>query len=136
MKDDRSALAMAAQEASDERMEQMVGRLLQLGVLLAAFVVIIGALLLLVRHGSEVPNFRTFDSEPGPLKSVGGIFGGAMAGDSRAIIQLGLVLLIATPVARVAITLVAFVLKRDRLYVGVTCLVLALLLYGLLFGAG
>ncbi len=51
--------------------------------------------------------------------------------------QLGLVLLIATPVARVAFTLVAFVLQRDRTYVvDHVRSVLALLLYGLLFGRG
>jgi uncharacterized membrane protein len=57
-----------------------------------------------------------------------------MAAQSESIVQLGLLLLIATPVARVALTLVAFILQRDRTYVGVTALVLALLLYGLLFG--
>jgi uncharacterized membrane protein len=54
--------------------------------------------------------------------------------DSRAIVQLGLVMLIATPIARVAFTLIAFALQRDRVYVGVTLLVLALLLFGLFFG--
>jgi uncharacterized membrane protein len=53
---------------------------------------------------------------------------------SESIVQLGLLLLIATPVARVAFTLVAFVLQRDRTYVVVTSIVLALLLYGLVFG--
>jgi len=57
-----------------------------------------------------------------------------MAARSEAIVQLGLLLLIATPVARVALTLAAFVLQRDRTYVVVTTLVLALLLYGLVFG--
>ena len=54
--------------------------------------------------------------------------------DSRAIVQLGLVLLIATPVARVALTFVAFLFRRDRLYATLTLLVLALLLYGLVWG--
>ena len=47
----------------------------------------------------------------------------------------GLLLLIATPVARVALSLVAFVLQRDRLYVGITAFVLALLLASLVGGA-
>ena len=47
------------------------------------------------------------------------------------IVQLGLVLLIATPVARVALTLGAFLLQRDRLYVVLTTIVLVLLLFGL-----
>jgi uncharacterized membrane protein len=62
---------------------------------------------------------------------VGAALRAALTGDPRAIIQLGLVLLIGTPVARVALTLVAFVIQRDRLYVLLTTVVLALLLYGL-----
>jgi uncharacterized membrane protein len=54
--------------------------------------------------------------------------------DSRGVIQLGLVVLIATPVARVALTLGAFLLQRDRLYAAVTALVLLLLTYGLVWG--
>jgi len=59
---------------------------------------------------------------------------GALALDSNAIVQLGLVLLIATPVVRVAFMLIAFVVQRDRVYVAISGLVLALLLYGLLLG--
>jgi len=49
-------------------------------------------------------------------------------------VQLGLVLLIATPMVRVALTLVAFLWQRDRLYVCITAFVLALLVYGLFWG--
>jgi uncharacterized membrane protein len=119
---------------SDHRVEQVIGRLLQAGVLIAAAVVITGAVPLLARHGAEVADFRVFRGGGAALHSVGGIVRGALALDSRAVVQLGLVLLIATPVARVALTLVAFVLQRDRLYVAITALVLALLLYSLLWG--
>jgi uncharacterized membrane protein len=53
-----------------------------------------------------------------------------------AIAQLALLLLIATPVARVAFTLVACALQRDRTYVVVTMIVLAVLVYALAFGKG
>ena len=72
-----------------------------------------------------------FQGEASPLRSVRATFLGAVHGDPRAIVQLGLVLLIATPVARVALTLAAFAAQRDRLYVGMTALVLVLLLFGL-----
>jgi len=119
---------------SDHRVEQIIGRLLQAGVLLAAAVVIAGALPLLAQHGADVADFRVFHAGSTMLQSVSGVVRGALVLDSRAIVQLGLVLLIATPVARVALTLVAFVLQRDRLYIAITALVLALLLYGLLWG--
>jgi uncharacterized membrane protein len=119
---------------SDHTVEQVVGRLLQFGVLLAALVVLVGGVLLLAQHGGTPNSYAVFRGEPQNLRSIAGIVRGVMAAQSESIVQLGLLLLIATPVARVALTLVAFILQRDRTYVGVTALVLALLLYGLLFG--
>lgn len=117
---------------SDHAVEQVIGRLLQFGVLLAAGVVTVGGALLLIQHGSATVSYKTFAVGPDQLRSLGGIVRGALALDSKAITQFGLLLLIATPVARVAFTLVAFILQRDRVYVCLTALVLALLLYGLL----
>ena len=119
---------------SDRRVEQMIGRLLQIGVLIAATVVVVGGLALLVHRGGTIADFRVFHAEPSALRSLVGIVRGALALDTKAIVQFGLVLLIATPVMRVALTLVAFAEQRDWLYVGVTTLVLALLLYGLVWG--
>ena len=119
---------------SDDEVEQLIGRLLQVGVLVAAAVVLIGGVMLLVQHGNTPIEFRTFSTASSPLEGLIGIFRGAFALDSRSIVQLGLVLLIATPVMRVALTLVTFALQRDRLYVLITAIVLALLLYGLIWG--
>jgi uncharacterized membrane protein len=49
----------------------------------------------------------------------------------EAVIQLGLLILIATPVARVIFSLVGFVLERDRVYVAITLAVLAILAYSI-----
>ena len=119
---------------SDDAVEQFVGRLLQIGVLIAAAVTLFGGALMLAHHGRSPADYRAFRGEPEYLRSLSGIVRAALTGDAKAIAQLGLALLIATPIARVAFTLVAFALQRDRVYVGVTFLVLALLLFGLLFG--
>ena len=119
---------------SDYDVEQFIGRMLQLGVLVATIVTVIGGALLLVQHGSARPTYSVFHGEPEHLTSIGGIVRGVSAMRSEAIVQLGIVLLIATPVARVAFTLVAFVLQRDRVYIALTTIVLALLLYGLVIG--
>jgi uncharacterized membrane protein len=119
---------------SDEEVEQVIGRLLQLGVLLAALVVLAGAALLLGRHGGAVASYAVFHAEPSPLRSIAGIIRTAFSGEASGIVQLGLLLLILTPIARVAFTLVAFVLQRDGTYIVVTAIVLALLLFGLVFG--
>jgi uncharacterized membrane protein len=126
---------MPAIRLTDRDMQRAVGRALQGGVLLAAVVVIVGAAMILARHGGEPTDYRVFRPAGYALQSLAGIFGGVLVVDARAIVQLGLILLIATPVVRVALTLVAFLIQRDRLYVVITGLVLALLLYSLLLGS-
>jgi uncharacterized membrane protein len=116
---------------SDHEIEQVIGRLLQAGVFVAAAVTIAGALALLVRHGGERADFSVFRGAAKPLRDLSAIMRGVAMLDGRSIVQLGLLLLIATPVARVALTFVAFVVQRDRLYVLVTAVVLGLLLWGL-----
>lgn len=115
-------------------MDQFLGNLLRLGVLLATAVVMAGGVLYLARHGFEIADRRVFRGQPDELRSIGGIVAGTIAGRAVAIVQLGLLLLIATPVARVALSLVAFVLQRDRVYVLVTTIVLALLIFSLTGG--
>ena len=116
---------------TDERVERMIGALLRWGVILAAAVVMAGGAMYLVRHGSTIPDYRVFRGEPSDLRNVSGIITDAVSWHRRGLIQFGLLLLIAVPVARVAFSVVAFALQRDRTYVVVTLIVLAVLLYSL-----
>ena len=120
---------------SEHRIEQLIGRLLQVGVVVATATVLTGGVMLLVQHGLTRPDYSVFVGTDAALQSVGSILRGFLRGDARAIVQLGIVLLIATPVLRVAFMLGAFAAQRDRLYVALSTVVLALLLYGL-FGRG
>jgi uncharacterized membrane protein len=122
---------MSKPPAADFRIEEMVGILLRIGVLTAAGIVAVGGIYYLAGHCSDAIHIHTFHGEAASLRTLSGILAGAFHADARAIIQLGLVLLIATPVARVLFSAVAFALERDRLYVGLTLLVLVVLLYGL-----
>ncbi len=108
-----------------------VSRLLRAGVTLSAVVAIGGLTLDLLRHGGDPPHYRVFVGEPAELRSVWGVLHGAAALDARALIQLGLLILIATPVARVVFSAAAFALERDRVFVALTALVLAALVYSL-----
>ena len=119
---------------SDEQVETIIARLLQTGVLASAAVVTLGGILLLVRHGLSIPHYSAFTGEPSGLRSVSGIFTGVLTLQGRYLIQFGLFILLATPVARVAFALVAFAFQRDRLYVGVSLIVLAVLVYSLTWG--
>jgi len=121
---------------TDQRIEMIIGTLLRMGVMLAAAVVFIGGVLYLVRHGQETIHYSTFHGEPEALKSIPGVLKSAGAGQARAIIQLGLLLLIATPIARVLFSAIAFALEHDYLYVVITLVVLVVLLYSLLGSTG
>ena len=116
----------------DHQVQNAVGFLLRFGVLLAAAVTGIGGALFLVGHASDAVSYRSFVGEPAALTTLGGIIRGALQLNSRALTQLGLVLLIATPVARVALSLVGFVLERDRKYQVITLVVLGILLASLI----
>jgi len=119
----------------DHRMEIMMGRLLQIGVLLASLVVLAGGVLYVYQHFGRGVDYRTFASEPAGLRSVSGLFRLLMTGDPAAVIQIGAILLIATPIARVVFAVVGFALERDRLYVAVSLTVLAVLVASLLYSA-
>jgi len=123
---------MTRRDWGDLEIEIIIGVLLRTGVILAAAVVVLGAVVYLAHYGLTATDYRTFHGDPEFLRSLTGIVRGVLQLDGRAIIQLGLLILIATPVARVAFSAVAFALERDYLYVWVTLFVLAVLLYSLL----
>jgi uncharacterized membrane protein len=120
---------------SDEHVELFVGNLLRWGVILAATVTAIGAVIFLFLYGGRTADYRVFHGQPDGLKSVGAVARDAFHLQPEAMIQLGLLLLIATPIARVALSLLAFVKQHDHTYIVVTAIVLGVLLYSLT-GAG
>ncbi len=126
----------SAKRPTDQRIESIIAGLLTAGVALAALTVLAGGILYLSRYGSTMPDYRAFRGEPSDLRTLGGIVADAAAGHSRGITLMGLLILIATPVARVAFSVVAFLRQRDRLYVVVTLIVLAFLLFSLAGGVG
>jgi uncharacterized membrane protein len=119
----------------DRRLELILGNLLRTGVLLSAAVVLAGGGIYLARHAHEPANYRVFRGEPTDFRTIPGVVNSVMHGRGRGLIQLGLLLLIATPIARVSFSVVGFALERDRMYVIFTLIVLAILLFSLL-GSG
>ncbi len=120
---------------TDQKIEVVIANLLRAGVTLAAAVVVIGGVVFLVRHGFAPTQYRAFAGEPSDLRQWKGILRSASTFHGRGIIQLGILFLIATPVARVAFSAFAFALERDWLYVGVASFVLTVLMYSLLGAA-
>jgi uncharacterized membrane protein len=120
---------------TDAKVDQIIGNLLRAGVVTAAFVVLLGGTAYLMGHGAASLDARTFRGEPLNLRSARSILRGTFSGGTREVIQFGILLLIATPVARVAFSVVAFARQRDRTYVIVTLIVFVLLCYSMT-GAG
>jgi uncharacterized membrane protein len=117
---------------TDQQFENVIGNFLRAGVILAASIVLIGGGVYLDRHGRETPEHHVFHGEPQAWSTLAGVFSASTLTHGRAIIMAGLLVLILTPIARVALSLVGFALQRDWLYVGFTAIVFGLLLYSLL----
>jgi len=120
---------------NDERVERIMGTLLQSGVIISAVVVLVGGILYLLRYGRLPLRYENFVAERESLRGLGVVANSALHGDARAIIEVGLLLLIATPVARVLFSIIAFALEKDRLYVVLTLIVFLILIYSLFGGA-
>jgi uncharacterized membrane protein len=119
---------------SERQVEILVGNLLRYGVLLATAIVLLGGVLYLIYHGKEAPNYQIFRGEPPAFSSPEGVANSVLSGRRRGIIQLGLLLLIATPVARVAFSLLAFMRQRDITYIILTVIVLTGLIISFIGG--
>ena len=116
---------------SEQKLAELIGRLLTIGVAVAAFVVLVGGIVDLAASARENVDYSRLEPMPPSLRHADGIVGGALKFEGPALIQLGILLLIATPVARVAFAALAFMRQRDRLYVTATLIVLCFLLFGL-----
>jgi uncharacterized membrane protein len=117
---------------TDEKTEHVIGNLLRAGVLLSAFVVLTGGIFYLAQHGMGHKAYHEFHGQPQYLCTVDGVVASASKLDSHGIIQLGLLLLVLTPIARVFFSAISFGLEKDAVYVVVSLVVLAVLIYGLL----
>lgn len=116
---------------TDDEVAAAVGRTLRGGVGLAAAITLAGAIAFLQSQGHRTADYAAFRGEPVELRSVGGIVRSAGHGSALGIVQLGVLCLIATPIARVALSLIGFLRERDRNYVVITALVLAILAFAL-----
>lgn len=116
---------------ADRDIQLILGTLLRVGVILAVSFLFMGAVIYLWYAGDAVANYVVFDPRHVRYKSIAAIVEGLSQFDGTAIIQFGVVLLIFTPVLRVAFSIFSFVIARDYLYVGIGLLVLFIILFSL-----
>ena len=120
----------------DTDVQLLIGTVLRWGVIIAMIVVFCGGLIYVKRYGHETASYHKFNGEPAFLKNITGIFNGILEIKGRAIIQLGILLLIATPIVRILLSIISFLLEKDYLYVMITAIVLSIIICSMLGGIG
>lgn len=126
---------------SERDMELLIGKLLRYGVMLSCGITLFGgAIYLFQNHGATIAHYKPIpDDLPFPgaeyyLRELSTMLPRVLALDGAAIIQLGVCVLIATPIIRVAFSAVAFLIEKDYLYVTITFIVLAIIVANMLLG--
>jgi uncharacterized membrane protein len=120
----------------DKDLQIIIGNLLRGGVLLSMGIVFMGGMVYLFRHGQQLPAYKTFHKQSPEFTTITGVLRGVLGGHGRAIIQLGILVLIATPIARVAFSILGYFVEKDYLYMAITFLVLCIILFSMLGGFG
>ncbi|HVW97935.1 MAG TPA: DUF1634 domain-containing protein [Mucilaginibacter sp.] len=118
----------------DTDIQKLVGQVLRGGMIVSISIVFFGGIFYLWRHGHSVPDYKAFKGIPAFLQHTDSLISAAFALKGQAIIQLGIVLLVATPILRVMFSTVGFLLEKDYLYVGISLLVLIIIFASMLSG--
>jgi uncharacterized membrane protein len=117
----------------DTTIQGIIGWVLRIGVLLSISIVIFGGVIYICRNGHTIANYHTFKGIPAFVQ-LDGIINGILTFRGRAIIQVGIVLLIATPVLRILFSAIGFILEKDYLYTFISLLVLSIIFISMLSG--
>lgn len=117
---------------SDYDIESVMGTLLITGVIISGVIILLGGVYYLSQSGFSKPHFHTFKGEASDLRSIKQIFNAVIHFDSLAIIQIGILILIATPISRVIFSVIGFLFEKDYLYVIISLIVLGIIGYSIL----
>lgn len=119
---------------TDKEMELSIAGMLRFGVSFSAVLVLFGGILYLRHPWLKAPSYGHFVAVREPLHALAVVFRRAIELDARSVITLGILVLIATPIVRVAFCIAGFERQKDRLYVLISASVFAILIYGLIQG--
>lgn len=118
----------------DKDIEAALGNLLRWGVIFSSIIVFTGGILYLWRHGSMQPDYHNFHGAQEPFHSTAEVIAGLLGGKGQAIIQTGVIFLIATPIMRIVFAIFGFAKEKDKLYIFIALLVLAIIMTSLALG--
>jgi uncharacterized membrane protein len=116
--------------------EMFIGQQLRWGVITSSIIAFIGGVIYLVKNGGNTPAYTEFVGAPAYVRHMPGILKRITQFDGIAIIQLGVVVLLATPIIRIAFSVLAFAMERDWLYVAITLIVLSVITFSIFSGLG
>jgi uncharacterized membrane protein len=119
-------------KAGIKEMRTWISLILRTGVIVSVILLLMGAILFVIQHPGTVFSFKSFEGEPDRLREVSSVFSEALQLKSRAVIQLGVIILISTPVFRVLFSFIEFLLHKDWRFVLITAIVIVTLFYSLI----
>ena len=115
-----------------EQASEIISLTLRVGVLLASAIGMVGGAPFMSHHAQEFVSFGRFAGTNSPFASTSTILSSLRSGDdairSLSITQIGILVLLLTPITRVAFSIIGFAMERDRLYFAITSIVLLTLL--------
>lgn len=116
-----------------KHIESTIGRIMQIGTLLAFAVIITGSIYYLLQHGHDIIDYQTFHYNPYLTTSFSGLWNDIVIFSARGIIQLGLFSLVLVQILRVALTICYFIDIRDRVFVVISLLILIVIISNLVW---
>jgi len=120
---------------ADQEIEKLIGYLLRYGVITASLIVFVGGIIYLHQYQhSSIPAYHTFVGERAGFTTISQIMNGVGSFNAKGIIQLGVLVLIATPILRIFFSLIGFILEKDRLYILITFVVLSVMMFSIFGG--
>jgi len=111
-------------KTEERHLERFIALVLRIGVITSGIIVIAGAVLFLIRHGTAQPGYHIFEPAVNNFTGFRNLIAGVLSLRSVSIMEAGVLLLIATPVIRVLLTFLVFAYRKDYLYVVITGMVL------------
>lgn len=116
---------------TEQEIDVRMGKLLQWGVVIASAFMLAGAAIFLTRNGGSTEDYRKFHPGNPELEHWRGILSLARKGDGNGVMQLAVLLMVATPIARVLFAAYAFLRIHDWLYMAISTLVLGILIFSI-----
>ena len=118
----------------DRSLQNVIGNLLRWGVIISLVVVLVSGFVYLLQRGHDLPAYRSFALGSNPYTTLTEVLRGMRRHQTLAFIQSGILILIATPIARILFALIGFMKEKDYRYVVISLIVLGIIAASMISG--